>query len=78
MGRQVLPLSAGLAVAALLIYRPLAPPGPPAAPDPSGVMTHGSDVTHVGTVADVEDLSLTPAAVPNSSRSDQGEPHVET
>jgi hypothetical protein len=32
MGRHVLPLWAGLTVAALLIYRPLAPPGPPAAP----------------------------------------------
>jgi hypothetical protein len=31
MGRQVLPLSAGLSVSALLIDRPLAPPGPSAA-----------------------------------------------
>jgi len=38
MGRHVLPLSAGPAVAALLIYRPLAPP---AAPDPSSVKTRG-------------------------------------
>lgn len=37
MGRHVLPLSAGLAVAALLIYPPLAPAGPPAAHDPSSV-----------------------------------------
>jgi hypothetical protein len=38
MGRHVLPLSARLAVAALLIDRTLAPP---AAPDPSSVKTHG-------------------------------------
>jgi len=42
MGRHVLPLSAGLAVAAPLIDRPLAPPGP-AAPNPSSVNTRGSD-----------------------------------
>jgi hypothetical protein len=44
MGRHVLPLSAGLAAAALLSYRPLASPGPPAVPDPSWVKTRGSDV----------------------------------
>ena len=70
MGKRVLCLSAGLSVlvaAALLIDRPLATPGPPAVRDPSAVVTHGSDVAYVGTLADAGNLSLTPAAVPDST-----------
>jgi hypothetical protein len=41
MGRHVLPVSRGLSVAALVISRPLAPTGPPAARERSWVKTIG-------------------------------------